>query len=216
MSATLNTWPPVSDTEETPLLSDELLIANYYVVLDGSGSMGERGCSGRDTKIQVARKAIAAFARSLPQNANFGLAVFTNSEMQELIPLGHDNHNRANDVLSRVDAAGNTPLRSAINLAYRKLTEQGERQQGYGEYHLVVVTDGLASEGEDPIRVVKGMLAESPVNLHTIGFCIGTNHILNQPGRSYYRAADNPEELSKGLEDVLAEAPSFDVVEFNQ
>ena len=214
--ATLNTWPPVRDTEATLLLSDNLLVANYYMVLDGSGSMKERGCSGRDTKIQAARKAIAEFARSLPQDANFGLAVFTNNVTQELIPLGRENRNRVGAVLGQIDAVGSTPLRSSINLAYRKLTEQGERQLGYGEYHLVVVTDGLASEGEDPNSVVNGILAESPVNLHTIGFCIGTSHVLNQPRRSYYRAADNPEELSKGLEEVIAEAPSFDVTEFDQ
>lgn len=45
--------------------------------------------------------------------------------------------------------------------------------------------------------------------LHTIGFCIGEKHSLNQPGRTLYRAADNPEQLRAGLADVLAEAPSF-------
>lgn len=216
LAAIRDTWPPVGKSDAAPVLSANPLAANYYVVLDGSGSMGERGCSGRDTKIQAARKAIAAFARSLPPDANFGLAVFTGNQTLEVLPLGSDNRDRVRGVLDRVEAVGNTPLRSSIGLAYRKLTGQGERQQGYGEYHLVVVTDGMASEGEDPARLVRSMLAESPVNLHTIGFCIGTDHILNQPGRSYYRAADNPAELTRGLEAVLAESPAFDVTQFTQ
>jgi hypothetical protein len=59
------------------------------------------------------------------------------------------------------------------------------------------------------------MLAESPVVLHTIGFCIGEAHALNQPGRTYYRAADDPGALRRGLDEVLAESPVFDLTEFH-
>ena len=91
---------------------------------------------------------------------------------------------------------------------------QGARQLGYGEYHLVVVTDGEASDGQDPTNVVKVILDRSPIVLHTIGFCIGTDHVLNQPGRSYYVAAESPEQLQQGLSAVLAEAPAFDQSQF--
>ena len=82
---------------------------------------------------------------------------------------------------------------------------------GYGEYHLVIVTDGEANDGEDPREAVDALLAKSPVVLHTIGFCIGETHSLNQKGRVFYQSADNPEELRKGLTDVLAEATSFNL-----
>ena len=58
------------------------------------------------------------------------------------------------------------------------------------------------------------MLNESPVVLHTIGFCIGSRHSLNQAGRTIYKAADNPGALQQGLADVLAEAPQFSVQKF--
>ncbi len=77
-----------------------------------------------------------------------------------------------------------------------------------------MVTDGEASEGQDPTGAVKLILDRSPVVLHTIGFCIGERHSLNQPGRTIYRAADNPNQLRQSLSGVLAEAPKFDASGF--
>jgi Ca-activated chloride channel family protein len=53
------------------------------------------------------------------------------------------------------------------------------------------------------------------VVVHTVGFCIDEDHVLNQPGRTYYTAASNPDELRQGLQAVLAEAPNFDATKFN-
>jgi hypothetical protein len=78
---------------------------------------------------------------------------------------------------------------------------------------MVVVTDGEAT-GAEPRGIVDRLLAESPVVLHTIGFCIESDHSLNQAGRILYRSADSPKELAEGLTDVLAEAPAFDVSAF--
>jgi Ca-activated chloride channel family protein len=209
-----NTWPSLEgDGQEVPV-SDDLFAANYYVVLDGSDSMNRVACSAGKDKIEAARTALSSFAASVPPGANLGLAVFESRGIGELLPLGTGNREDFNRAVAQVRAGGGTPLRSAIALAYEKLVEQGRRQLGYGEYNLVVVTDGIASEGEDPTDMVNRMLAESPVLLSTIGFCIGEDHSLNQPGRVYYRAADNPEALRKGLEDVLAEAPAFDLTDF--
>jgi hypothetical protein len=58
-------------------------------------------------------------------------------------------------------------------------------------------------------------LKTTPINIYSIGFCIGENHALNQPGRTFYKAADNPAALRKGLEEVLAESETFDETEFS-
>ncbi|HEV8096565.1 MAG TPA: vWA domain-containing protein, partial [Burkholderiales bacterium] len=133
---------------------------------------------------------------------------------REQIPLAPGNRDRFKAVLAQVRAGGGTPLQSSITQAYAKLEVQGARQLGYGEYHLVVVTDGEASDGQDPTAAVKVILDRSPVVLHTIGFCIGPKHSLNQPGRTIYKAADDPNQLRQHLSDVLAEAPRFDVTGF--
>jgi Ca-activated chloride channel homolog len=208
-------WPAAAQAKtEGASVSGDLFARNYYVVLDASGSMTERGCSGDLTKIDAARNALAAFAESLPADANLGLQVFDARGVREQIPLAAGNRARFKTVLAAVRAGGGTPLQAAITQAYARLEAQGSRQLGYGEYHLVVVTDGEASDGQDPTAAVKFILDRSPVVLHTIGFCIGTKHSLNQPGRTIYRAADDPAQLRQSLSAVLAEAPRFDVTGF--
>ena len=210
-------WPvAVQGKSDQAPMSADLFARNYYVVLDASGSMTERGCSGDLPKIDAARNALAAFAESLPADANLGLQVFDARGIREQLPLatGTTNRTRFKAVLTAVRAGGGTPLHTAITNAYARLEQQGARQLGYGEYHLVVVTDGEASDGQDPTGAVKAILDRSPIVLHTIGFCIGPKHSLNQPGRTIYRAADNPEQLRASLSDVLAEAPSFAVTGF--
>ena len=108
-----------------------------------------------------------------------------------------------------------TPLTRAVQMAYELLTEQAGKQLGYGEYHMVIVTDGAANQPEKLTQTVNAVLTHSPIIMSTIGFCIAETHSLNQPGRTIYKAADNPEALRQGLQDILAESESFeDVTEF--
>jgi Ca-activated chloride channel homolog len=205
-------WPPATD--QASAVSKDLFAKNYYVVLDGSGSMSDRACSGNQSKMNAAKAALVAFAASVPADANLGLQVFDNRGVGERLPLGTGNREQFARLVGEVQAGGSTPLRDSVSQAYAKLLEQGRRQLGYGEYHLVIVTDGEANAGQDPTPAVNQLLQESPVVLYTIGFCIGGNHSLNQAGRTVYKAADNPGALRQGLSDVLAEAPQFHLVKF--
>ena len=171
-------------------------------------------CSGSQTKLEAAKAALASFSESVPASANLGLLVFDGRGVAEWLALGTGNRQQFTRLVSEVRANGGTPLRDSVNLAYTKLLEQGAKQLGYGEYHLVIVTDGAADAGQDPTPIVNKLLAESPIVLQTIGFCIGPDHSLNQAGRTIYRAADNAADLRQGLADVLAEAPQFAVTQF--
>lgn len=200
-------WPPGVGEQEVAL-EENLLAANYYVIFDGSGSM-------KGDKLRVAKQALSEFVNHIPAGAKVGLAAFDQRQLSERAVLGEPRES----IIAQIDgvqAKGSTPLRDAINLAYQKLTAQGLKQLGYGEYHLVVITDGAASEGQDPTGVVNQILQESPVVIHTIGFQIGQDHSLNQPGRILYTAANNLEELQKGLESVLAELEDFSVADFQE
>lgn len=205
-------WPP-TNSKELPI-ADNLLARNYCLVLDASGSMGERGCSGERSKLDAAKAALLQFAKRLPAEANLGLLVFTRSQVSTLIDLGRNNLEQIVTVLDTIRASGGTPLANAVASAYQKLEEQAIRQLGYGEFNLVVITDGIADSGQDPGEVVLGILRDTPIQVHTIGFCIGPDHSLNMPGRTVYREANNPEELRRGLEEVLAETESFDLTDF--
>lgn len=209
--AVLAKWPPPGDNVE---LARDMTIVNYYVILDGSGSMSAAACRGEGSKIEQSRLALKRFAQLVPKSANLGLLAFDADGVQERLPLGQENRERFVAQVRDVRPSGSTPLRRAIQLGRERLEDQARRQLGYGEYHLVVVTDGHASSGEDPRQVVNELLTHSPIVLHTIGFCIGADHTLNQPGRILYRAANDLEELQSGLSAVLAESPNFDVQRF--
>jgi Ca-activated chloride channel homolog len=208
-------WPPPAKGGGEVPLSDNLLARNYYVIMDSSGSMNEVRCSGKKTKSDAAKIALAQFARIVPRDANMGLAVFDAYGIAERVPLGVENRDKFIAAVNATSPGNGTPLHDALLLGYRRLEDTARRQAGYGEYHLVIITDGQAyPENQDPTPVVGYILQQSPVVIHTIGFCIGTDHSLNQPGRTIYRAADNPRELRQGLEEVLAESPDFDLGAF--
>lgn len=212
--ATTVTWPPLKEDEAVDIAS-ELTTKNYYVVLDCSGSMGDVGCSNDMPKLHVAKESLAKFVNMVPENANLGLMVFRNDRIKELIPLGKNNRAQFVEAVNDTANSGGTPLRLAVKEGYLKIETQGRKQLGYGEYTLVLVTDGEASSGYDPTKMVHWILDNSPVQIHTIGFCIGPNHSLNIQGRTVYKAANNPEQLDKGLKDVLAESENFDISDFS-
>lgn len=209
-------WPYLKENVSAASSSEELMRKNYYVVFDGSGSMEDRGCSGSVSKATAAKTALGEFSNTVPKNANLGLLVFDGNGINERVALSTQNRERFTTSANAVRPKGGTPLSSAIQRAYQRLTEQARKQLGYGEYHLVVVTDGEASTGEEPDRAVAEMLAYSPVVLHTIGFCISDRHSLNQPGKIIYKAANDVVGLKQGLASVLAEAEDFSVAQYNQ
>ena len=207
-------WPRGGTDGKVELAAD-LTMRNYYIILDGSGSMSDKECGGGTTKIEAAKQALAEFAKSVPASAQLGLAAFDAQGPTERVPLGRGNRDRFLQEVRSVSSNGDTPLKTAITLGIGKLEDAARRQLGYGEYNLVIVTDGAANpSSEDPGEVIDDILARSPVTIHTIGFCIGKDHSLNQPGRTIYRTADNPAELRSGLGEVLAEAETFDVAKF--
>lgn len=207
-------WPFLDESGQTAL-SDNMLITNIYVVFDGSGSMGGTACSGGLSKIEAAKKALNSFVSYVPDRANLGLSAFDRNGIHERAALGVNNREHFTSAIGQISIGGQTPLNTAINGAYAKLTEQARQQLGYGEYHLVVITDGEASNGYEPDKVVEKLISESPVVVHTIGFCIDNDHSLNQPGRTIYKTATDYESLKRGLQGVLAEAPEFSVSDFN-
>ena len=208
-------WP--LETEAEPSAGTVTLTrTNIVAVLDMSGSMGETGCSGSyPTRVGAARAALAAWLDSVPAEANLSLVVFENGIVSLRVPLGTGNRQAIIAVVDDAIPGGMTPLNDAVTLARSVLEKQAARQRGYGEYRIVVITDGAHSEGQDPAGVINEIFSNhaNPIELHTIGFCI-EGSALNRPGVTYYRSADNPEDLRAGLESALAEADAFDITQF--
>lgn len=210
-----NVWPPVADGV-VPV--EDKLARNFVVVFDGSGSMNDRACgnSERISKLEVAKKAVTHFIQGIPSEDNVGLVAFYDGQLSTLVPLGRGNRDALRASLNGIFAGGGTPLGEAIRLAFKEIEKQAQKQLGYGEYTIIPVTDGAADSSSFLMSEVSKVLVASPVVIHSIGFCIGTKHTLNQPGRTVYREASDVESLARGLEEVLAESPSFVATDFQK
>ena len=190
---------------------------NFYFIMDGSGSMNERttrDCGGdqqfRD-KMAGAGWAIKKFLENIPADVNIGLFVFDLNGKREVVPLGIANRDKFLKAVDDIQAGSGTPLALAIRYGTDRLIQQYKKQLGYGEFRLVVVTDGKAAG----IPEAALYAAKHGIPIYTIGLCVGSDHPLRHYSVSY-RAADNFADLSKGLADTLAELPNFDVTEFDK
>jgi len=204
-------WP--GEVEES-VVNDAYFTKNYYLVFDGSGSMDDVGCSNGQKKITVAKEAMKAFIDQINPDDNVGLFAFGFNGATERVPLGSNNKELLKNEVNKVRMGGRTPLGRSLNLAYDKLTEVAKAQLGYGEYHIVVLTDGIASDTSILNKAVQKVITKSPIVIHTVGFCIGNDHTLNQVGKTYYKAANDPQSVASGLDEVLAESKSFTVSNF--
>lgn len=208
-SHSVKVWPYLEDGKDINL-SKDLIAKNYVLVFDGSSSMDARECSGDKTKCEAAKDAVIEWAKSVSEKANIGLVSF-NAEGWTKVLLGSKSRSEFIEIIEEIRADNSTPLATAIKEAYEMLTEQAQKQLGYGEYSIVVITDGADNDpAVSLIKWTEHILTNTPIIIYTIGFCIDESHSLNQPGRTVYRTADNPEALRQGLRETLAEAESFD------
>ena len=84
---TRNDWPPLEHAVENFSDPRDLLKSNYYVILDGSEEMAQRGCSSSGSKLGDAVQALAAFIDAVPEDANVGVMAINHGRLIELAPL---------------------------------------------------------------------------------------------------------------------------------
>ena len=179
------------------------LARNFYFVLDGSGSMRD-ACSGRQSrKIDQAKEAVAAFMAVVPTNANLGLIVFDARGSREVLPLGSNNRQLFLQAVAAIEADGGTPLNGSIIFGINRLVEQRAKQLNYGEFRMIVVTDGEASDG--PISKCGEHSRKTGIPIYTIGLCMSGGHALMNYSITY-RDASNKAQLKAALEETVAES----------
>ncbi|MFC1553359.1 VWA domain-containing protein [candidate division KSB1 bacterium] len=190
------------------------LTRNYYVIFDGSGSMDD--LLNRTRKIEGAKRAVKTFLEQVPKDVNLGLYVFSRNRSGEIVTLGPDNHETFQQMVESIIAGGNTPLGVAIKFGADRLREQRRKQLGYGEYGLIVVTDGAASD----MNKMKSSLeytVQRQITIHAIGLGVGNNHDLNDSRYVVsYTAADDFKQLTDALVDAVAESEFFDPTVFKK
>jgi Ca-activated chloride channel family protein len=190
-------WPYLTG-EYKVAIADNLLARNIVLIFDGSGSMSKSGCSGALTKIQAAKKAVSEWSGTVPSGANLGLVCFHGKSRNLLIrEMESGNRDKFIGTIQSIVAGGKTPLTPAFKEAFMMLEKQAQKQLGYGEYTIVVVTDGIANSPEDLTRAVNWILQYTPIDIYTIGFCISGDHSLNQKGRTFIGPPTTPNSYGK-------------------
>jgi Mg-chelatase subunit ChlD len=180
------------------------LARNFYIVFDASGSMG-------GDKIVQAKQAMETVIGTLPEDYNLGLYIFDGSGSSERVPLGPNNHQRVRSAIRSVQANGTTPLGTAVQSGVQRLVEQYKQQLGYGEFRLIVVTDGEADQGNTPDRAAREA-QRLGIPIYTIGFQV-RGHSLQQYS-VFFTTANDTAELQRGLGQVFGELESFDPASF--
>ncbi len=190
------------------------LSKNIYILFDGSGSMSE-SCAGR-LKLDGAKEAIIKYIEKVPADYNLGLLVFGVNEgngIKEVVALGSENHENVKSAVLNIKATGGTPLASATKFGVNQLVKQYKKQLGYGEYRMVIVTDGIAN---DPSLFEQNLIDASRYSFiatYGIGLCIDGGHLLKAYSMSY-TDADDYDKLSKALEETIGELSDFDPKDF--
>jgi hypothetical protein len=221
--------PPASDGTEVAYqpapAADEVtgknkvsLRRNFYFVFDGSGSMKEppRTQNSDDdhapaSKIEGAKWAVHEFLQKVPDDVNLGLYVFDRYGNREVLPLGPNNRDKFLQDIDKISASGGTPLGAAIAKGTAALAKQYDKQLGYGEYRLIVITDG---EATDSLSIGVSAAEVKRIPIYTIGFDIGQEHSLRRHSISY-RSASSAKEVEQGLEEAAAELDVFDQSSFH-
>jgi uncharacterized protein YegL len=217
------TSPPNSAAhDESPgvqMTGEVSLQRNFYFVFDGSGSMHEAppssGGSGEQrfrSKIEAAKWAVRQFMTTVPNDVNLGLYVFDSRGQREVIPLGPNNRVAFLNAIENVRANQGTPLGDAIAKGVDALVEQYKKQLGYGEYRLIVVTDGEAS---DDLNAGVTQALRYSIPIYTVGFGIGEGHALRKYSVSYKNAL-SAGDLQQALTEAGSELDVYDPGTFKQ
>jgi hypothetical protein len=176
---------------------------NVVIVLDDSGSMNEPMSSG-NTRIEAAKTAITAVLKQFQQETKLGLLLLNGGRSNEhwAIPLEPLSASKATKLVMTLRANGGTPLGDRIREGADALLKLREKQV-YGNYRLLVVTDGEANDARLLATYLPDILSRGII-VDAIGVDMKKDHTLATRVHSY-RRADDDAALQKALQEVFAE-----------
>lgn len=169
------------------------------VVFDDSGSMNEP--FGDESRLKAAKRGLKVVLRSVPSTTWVGLLAINAGWLYQISPL---DLGRLNGIIDQMDTPGGTPLARNIKAGADALMAERAKQFGYGQYRLLVVTDGEETESPELIDAYPPEVRARGLTLDVIGVGIGQEHALRKYAHTY-RGADNPEALETAMREVLAE-----------
>jgi|GEM_PF-3039935 len=169
------------------------------IVLDDSGSMKEG--MGGPNKMDAAKQALRTVLQGIPATTWIGLLAINAGWAYE---LGPRNDVRLHAAIGTISADGRTPLARNIKDGADRLMAERAKQLGYGNYRLLVVTDGAETENARTIETYPPEVRARGLTLDVIGVAMDVGHVLAKYAHTYRNASD-PASLEHAIREVLAE-----------
>lgn len=182
---------------------------NVVVLMDASGSM--KGEIGGQTKMELAKAAIARFVEQIPADANVSLIAYGHvgsssesdkiascSNVETLYPLSTYQADNFTNSLNSFEAKGWTPLAGAINTAGEIL--QAYPAEEYSNF-VYMVSDGVETCDGDPVAAARTLQSQSiKAKVNIIGFDVdneGQQQLkqVAESGGGEYVTVKDPTEL---------------------
>jgi hypothetical protein len=181
---------------------------NVVILLDDSGSMADVLRSNRAVKkIDAARAALRTVLEKLPADAQVGVVVLNRGDNGWLLPLAPVDKSALEAAIGQIRADGGTPLGRFMKVAADALLELRSRQR-YGNYKLLIVTDGEAGDAELVERYLPDIQSRG-IAVDVIGVDMRGEHSLATKVETY-RRADDPGSLQQAISEVVLGESSAD------
>lgn len=182
---------------------------NVIVVVDDSGSMDDRmqTAEGRKRRIEVAKQALIGVLQDLPPNTRVGVLAL-NSQVNRsswIVPFGTGDPGEWAERIDSLRASGGTPLGEFMKVAADELLSVRQKQL-YGNYRLLIVTDGEANDQRLLDAYLPDVLSRG-LTVDVIGVDMQGDHSLATRVHNY-RRADDAKALEQALQEVFAETVS--------
>lgn len=191
---------------QTSIADNGVHTDNIVIILDASGSMRDKFRADETrSKMDAAKEALKEVLAKVPDGTNIGLLVFSGRNIRDewVYPLGPKDTARLIAAINLPQPDGGTPLGRYMRIGANRLLEQREKQYNYGNYRLLIVTDGEAQD-QAKIEQYTPEILNRQVRVDVIGVDMKTDHKLATDADSY-RRADNPGELVAAVSQILAE-----------
>lgn len=189
------------------LLAGSLLAGQkVVVVVDDSGSMADRMRYERVRKMAAAKESLSVVLDKLPSDAEVGVLALNRGW---LIPLQPLDRKQTQNQINQLRASGGTPLGMRMKEATEELL-QLRAKDPYGDYRLLVVTDGEASDQNVLSAVLPDIMSRNLL-VDVIGVDMKSEHSLATQV-SNYRRADDPGSLEQAIAESLAESDDSSIV----
>ena len=182
------------------------------IVLDDSGSMRDkmRTDQGKEPRIQVAQRALKKLVEQLPDNTQLGLLLMNGARNEGgwLVPLGPLEKGKTIALIDQVRADGGTPLGRSMKIAMDQLLA-ARTSKPIGDYRLIVVTDGEATDANVLNQFLPEIVARGIV-VDAIGVDMKSDHTLASKSHTYRRANDAA-SFESALVEIFAESSQSQV-----